>query len=148
VSLIVDVSTEGMRLPLSRDRMSTIATKVLAAEKVDDALISIACVNRAAIAKLNRRHLGIDGPTDVIAFGLGRAGGRGPVVGDIYISPEIARENARRYGSGIRMELARLVVHGTLHVLGHDHPSGEDRTTSPMWKRQEALLKRVFEAGR
>jgi probable rRNA maturation factor len=39
-----------------------------------------------------------------------------------------------------REEIARLVVHGTLHVAGHDHPDGESRTRSPMWKRQERIL--------
>jgi probable rRNA maturation factor len=38
----------------------------------------------------------------------------------------------------------RLVVHGTLHVLGHDHPTGASRTTSPMWRRQERILARVL----
>ena len=62
------------------------------------------------------------------------------VVGDIYIAPEVARANAIRFGRRVREELARLVIHGTLHVLGHDHPDGTDRTISPMWRRQERLL--------
>ena len=62
------------------------------------------------------------------------------MVGDIYIAPQVARANAMRFGRGVREELARLVIHGTLHVLGHDHPDGTDRTSSPMWRRQERLL--------
>jgi len=65
---------------------------------------------------------------------------RYPVVGDVYIAPDVARANAVRFGRGVREELARLVVHGTLHVLGHEHPDGTDRTTSPMWQRQERLM--------
>ena len=47
---------------------------------------------------------------------------------------------------GVREELARLVVHGTLHVLGHDHPEDDSRLRSPMWRRQERLLRRVLGA--
>ncbi len=70
-------------------------------------------------------------------------GGSGPVVGDIYIAPGVARRNAARHGAGVREEIARLVVHGTLHVLGYDHPEGEERTASRMWRRQERLLARL-----
>ena len=68
-----------------------------------------------------------------------------PVVGDVYIAPSVARVNARLSGVTVREELARLVVHGTLHVLGHDHPAvGRER--SAMWRRQEHLLARAREA--
>jgi len=142
VTLIVDVSADGIRAPLSRARVKDIATAVLKAERVRDALVSIALVSPAEIAKLNRRHLGHAGPTDVISFSLGGPTGpqRRAIVGDIYIAPAVARENAARFGGGVRAELARLVVHGTLHVLGYDHPNGEARTASPMWRRQERLL--------
>jgi probable rRNA maturation factor len=79
----------------------------------------------------------------VISFGLGRNGRRGPVVGDIYICPEIARTNARQQSVPAGEEVLRLVVHGTLHVLGYDHPHGAERTTSGMWRRQEKVLARV-----
>ena len=68
-------------------------------------------------------------------------------MGDVYIAPEVARRNAREHGCGLREETARLVVHGVLHVLGHDHPDGEERTDSTMWRRQERLLARAREAG-
>jgi probable rRNA maturation factor len=65
-------------------------------------------------------------------------------VGDVYICAEVAQENARRQDIPAGEELLRLVVHGTLHVLGHDHPTGEGRTTSRMWRRQERILARVL----
>jgi probable rRNA maturation factor len=80
----------------------------------------------------------------VIAFPFEAVDGS-PVVGDVYIAPDAARANARRNGVPVREELARLVVHGTLHVLGHDHPS-VGREASPMWRRQERLLARAKEA--
>lgn len=148
MSLIVDVANNGDRVPLARARIKAIAMSVLKAERVRDAMVSIAFVSRREIARLNRRHLGHAGATDVISFSLGQTGGRGRpvVVGDIYIASDVARDNVRRFGGSIREEIARLVVHGTLHVLGHDHPEGEDRTTSPMWRRQERLLAALHRA--
>jgi probable rRNA maturation factor len=62
-------------------------------------------------------------------------------VGDVYVCPWVAQREARARGIPARQELLRLVVHGTLHALGHDHPEDERRTTSPMWRRQERYLK-------
>lgn len=146
MTLVVDVAAEGVRTPLARERMRSIALAVLRAERVRDALVSIALVSPQRIARLNRAHLGHAGPTDVISFAFGSSSphdARLPIVGDIYIAPAVARANAARFGGGVRDEIARLVVHGTLHVLGYDHPEGADRTRSPMWRRQEQLLART-----
>lgn len=143
MSLHVAVALEGARIPVSRDRVAEVARAVLRAERVANALLSITFVSRRAITALNRRHLRRDRPTDVIAFGLGAQGKGGPIVGDVYISPDAARMSARANGIGVREEIVRLVVHGTLHALGHDHPETDARTTSPMWKRQEQLVKRL-----
>ena len=143
MSIIVDVSTDGARAALASARVKRVATAVLRVEGVRDALVSIAFVSAREIARLNEQHLAHAGLTDVISFALGAGRERSaahPVVGDIYIAPEVARANARRFGRGVREELARLVIHGTLHVLGHDHPHGTDRTSSAMWRRQERLL--------
>jgi probable rRNA maturation factor len=151
MSLIVDVATNGDRSPIARERIKEIAVAVLKAERVRDALVSIAFVSRTEIARLNRRHLGHGGPTDVISFSLGPMPGdnsRPVVVGDIYIAPDVARANAARFGGSVREEIARLVVHGTLHVLGHDHPDGDGRTSSPMWRRQERLLSSLLRRRR
>jgi probable rRNA maturation factor len=144
MSLAVDVSADGVRSPVSAARLAELARGVLAAEGVRDALLSVALVTPAAIARLNREHLGHRGRTDVISFGFAPRVSGGPVVGDVYLCPDVARENARLHGAGVREEVARLVVHGTLHVLGYDHPEGEERTTSEMWRRQERLLRRLF----
>jgi probable rRNA maturation factor len=128
---------------VSRTRVREAAVATLRAERVKEAMLSITFIGRAAMSELNRRYLGHHGPTDVISFGLGRNSRRGPVVGDIYICPEIARSNARQQGAPPGEEVLRLVVHGTLHVLGYDHPHGAERTTSRMWRRQEKVLARV-----
>src|SRR5688500_3474831 len=143
MSIAVHVSADGVRLPLARARAGEIARRVLAAEGVRDAIVSVTFLGPRAMAALNRKHLGHRGVTDVISFGFRAAVRDGPVIGDIYIAPDVARANARRHATGIREELARLVVHGVLHVLGYDHADDDSRVASPMWHRQEHLLARV-----
>ena len=142
--LAIDISSSVRRLSLSRARVREAAVAALKAERAKDAMLSITFVGRATMSQLNHRYLGHHGPTDVISFGLGRVGKRGAVVGDVYICAEIARENAKAQGISAGEELLRLVIHGTLHVLGHDHPTGAGRTASPMWRRQEMILARVL----
>jgi probable rRNA maturation factor len=144
VTLAIDVSSTVRRLLVSRERIKAAATAALRADHVTNGMLSITFVGRAAMSELNQRYLGHLGPTDVISFGLGRHGRRGPVVGDIYICAEIARANAKRQGVSAQEELLRLVVHGTLHVLGYDHPVGATRTTSLMWRKQERIVARVI----
>lgn len=109
-------------------------------ERIHHALVSVTFVTRAAIRALNRRHLGKNAVTDVIAFGFRQPGRPATLVGDVYVAPEVARAQARDLGVGYREELIRLVVHGTLHVAGHDHPE-RDRARSPMWRRQERYVR-------
>jgi probable rRNA maturation factor len=137
----IDVSTAGVRIALARERVRALADRVLRAEKIADAMVSITFVTDREIAALNWTHLRHRGPTDVISFGFAPVGGEGPLVGDVYIAPGMARRNAREHGAGVREELMRLVVHGMLHVVGHEHPEGETRYASPMWQRQERLLR-------
>lgn len=143
MSIAVDVST-GERIPISHERIVDAARRVLRAEGVRHALVSVAFVSRARITSINRKYLAHRGATDVISFGFARAAADDPVVGDIYIAPTVARANAVANGVGVREELLRLVVHGVLHVLGHDHPEGESRERSAMWLRQERLLARII----
>lgn len=131
-------------MPLSADRIRDLVLRTLIAERVRDALISIALVSSREIARLNREHLGHAGPTDVISFALAAGPAHGSAVGDIYICPDVVRKNAGHYGVGMREELARVVVHGTLHVLCYDHEPGEDRVSSDMWRKQERILADVI----
>lgn len=145
---VVAVETEDVRIAVSRARVRRVAEHVLRAERVREALLSITFVTDRRIATLNVRHLGHRGPTDVISFGFTPVTRGGAVVGDIYIAPDVARRNARAHGQGgVREELLRLVVHGVLHVLGHDHPEDDARYGSPMWRRQERLLRAALAAA-
>jgi probable rRNA maturation factor len=141
MSLDVSVSTNGIRTSLGQSAIADSARAALRAEKVSHALLSITLLDKRAIARMNRAHIGHSGPTDVISFGFSRATESDPVIGDIYIAPEVARENARASGVTLREEMTRLVVHGTLHVLGYDHPETDCREQSDMWKRQERIVR-------
>jgi probable rRNA maturation factor len=136
----IDVDTGRRRAPLATAVVRDLAGFVLRRERVADAMLSIAFVSNRAIAELNRRHLGHEGATDVITFALGRATSAAPLVGDIYVAPDVVRDQARRFRVPLREEMARVVVHGVLHAVGHEHPEGAGREDSPMWKRQERWL--------
>ena len=99
----------------------------------------------AEIADLNGRFRGKEGPTDVLAFPYDTATTDG-VVGDIYVSLDRAREQARERGEAIGREVWRLFVHGALHLAGHDHDS--DAADRAMRARQEEWVDRVFPRDR
>ena len=102
--------------------------------------LSVTFVTDQSIAELNRKYLQHSGPTDVLAFCLGDD----PIVGDVYISVDTARRNARAYKIPLKEELLRLVVHGTLHVLGYEHPEDDARYQSAMFQLQESLVDRLL----
>lgn len=138
MSVAVDVSREGVRVPISTERVRDVVRNVCKRERVSDAMVSVAFVGNREISRLNREFLGHSGATDVITFELDPSDGA--IVGDIYIAPDVARDNASALGVGIREELVRLVIHGTLHVLGYEHDEGLHRMAGEMWRRQEELV--------
>jgi rRNA maturation RNase YbeY len=99
--------------------------------------VSVALLGDDQMRDLNLRYLGRDASTDVLAFALGEGD---DLVGDVYIGYEQARRQAAELGVPLAEELARLAIHGTLHVLGHDHPEGRGRERSAMFRLQERLL--------
>jgi probable rRNA maturation factor len=143
MSAVVGVSTDGVRIPISRDRVAEIVRSVVASERAGNAMLSVTFVTNRGIRSLNRTHLRRNGVTDVIAFGFRRAGRKAPIVGDVYIAPDAARDSARANGVTVREEIVRLIVHGTLHVLGYDHPESDARTRSSMWRKQERLVQKL-----
>jgi probable rRNA maturation factor len=104
-----------------------------------------------AMRRLNRRATGRRGLTDVLAFALPQPDGG--LLGDVYICPAAAERWVKNGGRGkgeegrVEEELVRLTVHGTLHLLGYDHPDGPGRTRSAMWRRQERYVRRLLGGG-
>jgi probable rRNA maturation factor len=105
--------------------------------------VEVALVDDATIARLNRRFLGHRRPTDVLTFPAG-SGGPSRVIGEIVISVERARDQARRYRHPVRREVALLFAHGVLHLLGDrdDTPKAAAR----MLARAQGIVTRVFGA--
>ena len=95
-----------------------------------DALLSVSLVGDAAIRKLNRDYRGFDKPTDVLSFPLeprSRNRDAPQLLGDVVISVPTARRQAAAYDAKLQRELERLLIHGILHLLGHDHHRRNER---------------------
>jgi len=111
-----------------------LARATLLGEGIADAELSISLVTEAEIAELHERYLHEAGPTDVLSFPLDEEAGEDGLrqVGDVVIAPAVATRNNP---SDPTAELRLLLVHGILHLLGHDHMAEAER--SEMWARQE-----------
>jgi len=127
----------GRRLPLPAALVRRVVKAVLRGER-RQAHVSVTFLGRDAMRRLNAEHRGHDRPTDVLSFAMADPSGR--TVGDVYVCPWVAAREARARGIALRQELIRLVVHGTLHALGREHPENAGRTASPMWRRQERYV--------
>ena len=123
----------------ARDSMLAAAHSTLGTDsQLAEGELSITLVSDAEMTRLNGEWLDRTSSTDVIAFSLGSADS---VLGDVYIAPDTAERNASSLGVDLTEEILRLVIHGTLHVVGHDHPDGPDRDSSEMYRLQEELLR-------
>lgn len=149
-------------------RWAELARSVLLAEGVrGEAELSLLFVDEVAMAELNKKFMDRDGPTDVLAFpidpddldtdrGSRPSDSRGPgpiedpdssdlprLLGDVVVCPAVARRNAPEHAGTFEEELALLVVHGTLHVLGLDHH--EDVEAEAMEKLEREMLQRFYQ---
>lgn len=153
--------------PVDTLRWIRLAEAVLRDEGVrGDTEVSILFVDETTIADLNGRFLGKDGPTDVLAFPIdeepvegGRSpdsGGTGPgfspsadeaptLLGDVVICPAVASRNAPEHAGSYDDELALLLVHGLLHLLGLDHEDPDEAEV--MEAKERELLGRHHRAG-
>jgi probable rRNA maturation factor len=158
--MAVFASDEQSTLEVDLPRWLRLARLVLAEERAPaDAEVSLIFVDEDAIADLNGRFLGGDGPTDVLSFPIdddqlpsGRhpdTGGRGPgsateptdppiVLGDVVVCPTMAARQAPTHAGTVDAELALLVVHGVLHLLNYDH--ADEREAASMQRRERELL--------
>jgi probable rRNA maturation factor len=143
VSIHVNRLDEWAELEGLEERVRRAAQAALdTAEEACGGELSITFVRGSEIQALNHEYLGHDRGTDVIAFDLGNDEA---LLGDVYVSPEEAGKNAAALGLPLQLEVLRLVVHGMLHLMGHDHPEGEGREESEMFRLQEELLRGLGE---
>ena len=113
--------------------------KAIEIEKLGVVNFNVIIVDNEFIHKMNKEYRGIDRPTDVISFALEDAHDIDyddfRLLGDIYISIDKAKEQAKEYGHSLKREICFLSVHGLLHLLGYDHMEKEDEKV--MFARQE-----------
>ena len=145
----VFVYDEQQDVAIDLTRWTTLARDVLVSEGIIAGELTLSFLSRADIAELHQEHLGDAEPTDVLSFPLdaelvlGEAANAGaddaPVLlGDVVVCPSVAQANAPEHAGSLDDELALLVVHGVLHVLGHDHVGSDD--TLRMQERERVLL--------
>lgn len=146
MSLSVQVNQVETNAPLYIvDLIRRAVETALQHENVEDASVSVTLLENPRIRQMNKKYLDHDRVTDVISFPLYEQGEQ--VVGDIYIGYEQAQDQAADAGVDLEEEIARLSIHGTLHVLGFDHPEEGDRTKSDMWQLQETILSKFSKTG-
>jgi probable rRNA maturation factor len=130
------------------EKLCQIASRVLCSEGIDGGQLGLHLVDAEAMAVLNLEHMGHDGPTDVLSFPLDLEDDFGEIVGDvvmgqrllgdIVLCPSVASTQALGHVGTFDGELALLVVHGVLHVLGHDHVEPEETMT--MQEKERSYL--------
>ena len=116
------------------EALCRLAAAVLSGESAPAGQLDIHLVDLDTMRDLNHTHMYVDEPTDVLAFPLdlddhevGSVGERGPILGDVVICPEVAFGQAAGHTGSFASEIALLTVHGTLHILGHDHGETDQR---------------------
>ena len=121
----IHLRDEGFLSPKERTELKRLAARVVREEQHPATELSLWLTTDEEISTLNKRFLGRDGPTDVISFPDEEPHPDGALpLGDIAISGDTARRNARRYKHAFFDELRRLVAHGVLHLLGYGHKKG------------------------
>jgi len=127
-------TTRKYRIAVRRVERS--AQALLEAIGRPEATLSVTLIGNAAMRRLNREHRGKDRTTDVLSFPFyepftvpkkARPGEPELMLGDIVISLDVAERQAAAYGAKREAEIERLLVHGVLHLLGHDHEVPRER---------------------
>ena len=121
------------------------AEAILSAARAETTELSVVLVSDRRMRALNRRYRKQDRPTDVLAFPL-REGKcsrfRRSLLGDVVISMQTAKRQAKELGHSLRKEVVRLLVHGILHLLGYDHERNV-RAAAVMARRERAILRAI-----
>jgi probable rRNA maturation factor len=144
--LWIDVTTRGVRHNVPPRWLTAVGRSAMRAARCPRrARIEVALVGDRTMRRLNWRYLRHHGTTDVITFGTEVSSEDG-VLGEIVISVERARRQARRYGHSIRREVALLLVHGILHLRGYDDRS--PRRAARMQAQTEIILAHALKRRR
>lgn len=142
-SVLVIDERSSSDLPVDAARWRALAAAVLGAEAAGPHVeLSVTFVDEASMADLNERFMGHAGATDVLAFPIDQQAPAEPdlpwLLGDVVICPGVAERNAERHAGSYDDEIALLLVHGVLHLMGMDHGEAADRRA--MQARERELL--------
>jgi probable rRNA maturation factor len=119
--------------PLDEPGLTSLARDTLRGEDMARSELSVSFVEEQEMADLHSRYMGEDGPTDVLSFPQDEQDEDGvSVLGDVVIAPAVAARNNPEHPDD---EIRLLLVHGILHLLGHDHEAADERAR--MWALQE-----------
>ena len=128
---------------ISKEFLKKVAVGILKGEGKKDYYLSVALVGLSRIKKLNKKYLNRDYGTDVLAFpetdkfpGINN-------LGEIIICLQMVKKNAKRINTSFKEELARVLIHGILHLLGYDHEKS-DKGAKVMEKKENYYLKKTF----
>ncbi len=136
----IDVQNEDS-YPVAEERLIAAVREVMQRHDVEDGTtVTVVITSNEAVAALNRDFRGVDSPTDVLSFpaDIPPMPGEPPDLGDLIIAYPYASEQATRLKHALMDSLALLVVHGTLHLLGYDHDTLENK--AEMWEAQSDVL--------
>jgi probable rRNA maturation factor len=134
----VSVASPQELVPLEYQRLKECARAVLTGEGVKEAKVTLAFVDDATIASLNKRFLDHEGPTDVITFPYSQGK---KLEGEVVIGVEVAQREAAERGHDVNTELCLYVIHGTLHLCGYDDRTNRD--AAEMRKKERNYLKHL-----
>ncbi len=132
--LTIEIANQQSAVAVDQQRMRQAVESILRDAGVANARLSLAVVDDDTIHQLNRQYLEHDYPTDVLSFLLEREGER--LEGEVIVSADTALRTAAEYGWPPGDELLLYVVHGTLHLVGHDDTSSEERAAMQREERR------------
>ena len=148
---MIEINYNGIRKKTKNEKLiEEVVRNVLISEKIDENIdVYVTLTNNEEIHKINNEYRNVDKPTDVLSFPIyereeikslksKKKSNEEKVLGDIIISVEKVKEQAEEYGHTFERELAYLVTHGMLHLLGYDHMIDEEKIM--MRKREEEIL--------
>jgi len=141
VSVEIDTSFQNL---INEATAQKVVNHVCDREQIDPGNVTIIFTSDETLRKMKNQYFSIDAYTDVITFNLEDDGES--IDGEIYISPERAAENTRIFGESTESELHRLIIHGTLHLLGYDDQLPEDQKT--MKGLEDQYLAEVYQSDK
>src|SRR5262245_50035962 len=122
----VKIANQQEFVPLDWAKLREIGTMVLEGEGITEARVTLAFVDNPTIHRLNKQFLDHDEPTDVLSFPMSDLKAK-LLEGDVVIGVEVAQAAAAERGHDVAVELALYVIHGLLHLGGHDDHEDADR---------------------